>query len=591
VLFRSNGYICSFSELQVKTVMIDDIMKRPEHPGLKDVIDFDIKSLRDTRELLEGVNLQDASQFIENNPHQKLWRLLGEMALKKMDMKTAEYAYVKSKDYHGLEFVRKLQNLNNQNLKKAEISAFFNNFDEAESVYLSSDRKDLAYQLRKKLGDWFKVIQILKNGSSSPLDTNDDNSNLSTALSTASDVQLEEAYNEIGDFYSERQKWNQAVNYYIRGRNPAKLAECYYYLEDFDNLTKILDMLPENNPLLPKLAQMFESIGMCSQACQAYLKANNVKAAVDTCVRLNQWDEGVKISKQYNLDQVDQLLAKQANNLMQQNKIFNAIELYRKAKHYLDAARLMSSVAEKEAKQQGSPLLIKKLFVLSGLLIEQYRDMMKTGGMMPSAKPTKTPRDQASKALDGLLSEESNTAIGDSKLLDNAWRGAEAYHFLMLAQRQLRNGNIDAAFKTSMSLIEYDDILDPKNIYSLIALCACGNSYYSAASKAFIKLESIESIDEDSRKEFESLAFQIFSQNQPKDKKVTLKGECPECGNSITEWCSNCPQCDTKFPPCIVSGRPILEPQFRVCTSCKHRAIEKEMENRVSCPLCHCSIN
>lgn len=105
--------------------------------------------------------------------------------------------------------------------------------------------------MRKKLGDWFKVIQILKNGSSSPLDTNDDNSNLSTALSTASDVQLEEAYNEIGDFYSERQKWSQAVNYYIRGRNPAKLAECYYYLEDFDNLTKILDMLPENNPLLP----------------------------------------------------------------------------------------------------------------------------------------------------------------------------------------------------------------------------------------------------------------------------------------------------------------------------------------------------
>lgn len=38
-------------------------------------------------------------------------RLLGETALKKMDVKTAEYAYVKSKDYHGLDFVRKLQNL------------------------------------------------------------------------------------------------------------------------------------------------------------------------------------------------------------------------------------------------------------------------------------------------------------------------------------------------------------------------------------------------------------------------------------------------------------------------------------------------
>ena len=66
--------------------------------------------------------------------------------------------------------------------------------------------------------------------------------------------------------------------------------------------------------------------------------------AVDTCVKLNQWDEGVKLAKQYNINQVDQLLAKQANNLLQQNKTFNAIELYRKAKHYLDAGRLMMEV-------------------------------------------------------------------------------------------------------------------------------------------------------------------------------------------------------------------------------------------------------
>lgn len=48
-------------------------MRRPEQPELTDIIEFDTKSLRDTRELLEGVNLQDAAQFIENNPHQKLW--------------------------------------------------------------------------------------------------------------------------------------------------------------------------------------------------------------------------------------------------------------------------------------------------------------------------------------------------------------------------------------------------------------------------------------------------------------------------------------------------------------------------------------
>ena len=99
-------------------------------------------------------------------------------------------------------------------------------------------------------------------------------------------------------------------------------------------------------------------------------------------------------------------------------------------------------------------------------MIEQYRDMMKTGGLV--AAKAKSQRDQTSKALEGLLNEESQAAMSDSKLLDNAWRGAEAYHFLMLTQRQLRTGNIEAAFKTSMSLMEYEDILETKHIYSLI---------------------------------------------------------------------------------------------------------------------------
>jgi len=94
-------------------------------------------------------------------------------------------------------------------------------------------------------------------------------------------------------------------------------------------------------------------------------------------------------------------------------------------------------VADREAKQRSTPLLIKKMYVLSGLLVEQYRDLVKAGGILPS-KAKVAQREQASKALDGLLSEESTIAISDSKLLDNAWRGAEAYHFMMLCQRQLR---------------------------------------------------------------------------------------------------------------------------------------------------------
>jgi len=37
---------------------------------------------------------------------------------------------------------------------------------------------------------------------------------------------------------------------------------------------------------------MFATVGMCEQAVEAYLKCNQPKAAVDTCVHLNQVRDG-----------------------------------------------------------------------------------------------------------------------------------------------------------------------------------------------------------------------------------------------------------------------------------------------------------
>lgn len=86
-------------------------MTRSENPTQTDLAEFDTKSLRDTRELLDKVDLTEATQFIEQNPHQRLWRLLAESALNKLDLKTAEHAFVKSKDYYGIDFVKKIQNI------------------------------------------------------------------------------------------------------------------------------------------------------------------------------------------------------------------------------------------------------------------------------------------------------------------------------------------------------------------------------------------------------------------------------------------------------------------------------------------------
>lgn len=50
--------------------------------------------------------------------------------------------------------------------------------------------RDLAIGLRIKLGDWFRVLQLLKSGSGD-----------------CDDALLQQAYNAVGDYFADRQKW------------------------------------------------------------------------------------------------------------------------------------------------------------------------------------------------------------------------------------------------------------------------------------------------------------------------------------------------------------------------------------------------
>lgn len=54
--------------------------------------------------------------------------------------------------------------------------------------------RDLAISLRIKLGDWFRVLQLLKTGSGD-----------------CDDALLEQAYNAVGDYFADRQKWYEIL--------------------------------------------------------------------------------------------------------------------------------------------------------------------------------------------------------------------------------------------------------------------------------------------------------------------------------------------------------------------------------------------
>ncbi|KFO69739.1 WD repeat-containing protein 35, partial [Cuculus canorus] len=551
---QTSGYICNFEDLEIKSVLLDDILKNPEHPNKDYIINFEIRSLRDSRALIEKVGIEESSQFIEDNPHPRLWRLLAEAALQKLDLQTAEQAFVRCKDYQGIKFVKRLGNLQSESMKQAEVAAYFSRFEEAEKMYLNMDRRDLAIGLRVKLGDWFRVLQLLKTGSGD-----------------SDDALLEQAHNAIGDYFADRQKWLNAVPYYIQGRNQERLAECYYMLEDYQGLENLANSLPENNKLLPDIAYMFVRVGMCEQAVSAFLKCNRPKDAVDTCVHLNQWNKAVELAKNHNMKEIGSLLARYASHLLEKNKILDAIELYRKANYFFEAAKLMFKIADEEAKKRTKPLRVKKLYVLSALLIEQCHEQMQN----TQRGKVKGKTSETASALAGLL--EDDVLSLNNRFADNAWRGAEAYHFFILAQRQLYKGSVDAALKTALHLRDYEDVIPAVEIYSLLALCACANRAFDICSKAFVKLESLDTLQPEQRQQYEDLALEIFTRHCPKSNK---KSDLDDVLESREE----------KLPVCVATGEPILEYRFWMCSVCKHCMKTKETSNYKFCPLCHSTV-
>uniref|UniRef100_A0A8C1TCC5 WD repeat domain 35 n=1 Tax=Cyprinus carpio TaxID=7962 RepID=A0A8C1TCC5_CYPCA len=527
---QTSGFICHFEDLEIKSVLLDEIMRDPEVLNKDYFINFEIRSLRDSRALIEKVEIEDV-QFIEDNPHLRLWRLLAEAALQKLDLKMAEQVFVRCRDYQGIEFVKRPSNLQSEAMKQAEVAAYFSRFEEAERMYLDMDRRDLAIGLRMKLGDWFRVLQLLK-----------------TESGDYDDAFLEQAYNAIGDYFADRQKWLNAVQYYLQGRSQECLAECYYMLEDYDGLQKLANSLPENHELLPDIGQMFVTVGMC-EAVSGFLKCNQPKAAVYACVHLNHWNKAVELAKNHSMKEIGPLLSKYASHLLEKNKTLEAVELYRKAHHFLDAAKLM----------------FKKLYVLAALLVENFHTQIKSS----QQSKTKSKKSEATSALAGLLEEDESSS--DSRILDDAWCGAEAYHFFLLVQRQLYEGKVDAAMRTALHLRDYEDIIPAVEIYSLLAICSSANCAFGTCSRAFIKLESLETLTPDQRQLYEDLALEIFTKHSPRDTRQSQR-------DSLT---------DGALPTCIVTGRVISEYQFWMCSVCKHCAVEQEITQHSFCPLCH----
>ena len=120
---------------------------------------------------------------------------------------------------------------------------------------------DLALALRRKLGDWTRVAELQNS-------------------TTSTDLENKSTYNQMGNYYSDRLQYSQACRYYKLASNSEKLVDCFYAMEDYESLEKLADSLDERDALLPRIASMFTSVGLCQPAVQCYLKVRTAAGSV-----------------------------------------------------------------------------------------------------------------------------------------------------------------------------------------------------------------------------------------------------------------------------------------------------------------------
>lgn len=81
--------------------------------------------------------------------------------------------------------------------------------------------------------------------------------------------------------------------------------------------------------------------------------------------------------------------------------------------------------------------------------------------------------------------------------------------------------------KTAMRLIEYEKELSTREVYSIVVIACLFNECWRDCSKAFVKLERLDSLTPKEREHYEHLAFQLFGRHPPTNRQKQ-EFKCPK---------------------------------------------------------------
>jgi WD repeat-containing protein 35 len=577
----SAGFLARLADLELTCVLFDEVFRDPLNPESDSVLSVETRALRDTRRIIDSVGVRDAFSFVESNPHPRLWKMLAAAALREPDFVSAEKAFVRCKDFSGLQFVKKVRAIEKTVLQKAEVAVFLGAFDEADALFASIDRPDLALRLHHSLGNWPRVLQLAGAGSET-------GSAPTSGASAGDDSVVAEARSQLAQYYGERDRWDLAAPLFRQAGDLSGLATALFRTEDYEALVNLVKEAPSSDTeLLSRIARMLTGVGALDGAIDAHLKTGSADGALQACVSLRRWDRAVEIARQFGLrERLAEPLAAHTKQLLEFGSIFAAVELLRRTDRPGEAARLLFNLArERLADAEFAQDLVstRMLLVLAGRVLEGD--------------------DAAAAAVLGDADDD----------IASIWASAEALHHFCLAQALLHAESPQqaifpaaraAAISTAAPLGTIPEgpaarLVSPfvprENALGVLAVAAISANDWSLSSIALAGLENREGAAPARRAAFADLAVTLFTSHPPdggdSGDEDTHSEFCPRCNAPMAPFEHFCDECGHVLQACVATGVPLRAGMDTFqCNTCHRSMLSVEADELTACPLCHSAL-
>ena len=575
-------YLATYVDNEVTAVKIEKLNNDRNNDffeGKDYLVKYENKVLREFNEILEdeeNPDLKEAFDYAIKHPCNSFFSSITKKALEKMDFDTAQKTMLQMSDFEGLEFLKNVKNIEDEDIKKAEILQYNSNFDEASKKYNKMNRSDLNLAMQMKLGKWDKVTDIMSKNNNK-------------------DENLKIAYNNYADELFERKEYDKAEENYKKAGNIQGLTNIYFAKEEYSKAANMIEKIPQDDKFLEEVGDKFSGLGMCEEAAIAYIKHGNINKAMETYVSNNKWAEAIELSRKNDFLNMEQLTNKFSKEFIKSGRKLELIELYKKANMRNEVNKYLIEIACDMKKIKISPLIIKKIYVLASLELEKYKLYINDSQINNDDNIHESNNDEL------MNKEKTNKNYGKFKysskdidrILFNQWKGAEAFHYYMLCQVQLHNRKYKEACKTSMRLTLYEKELGVEQVYKLVALCTYLNRCYKYCSEALSILQNLDKINISKKVKYKELAETIYFKYGIKNiGEKYLK--CPNegCKQLISEYSIYCKSCGINFSGCVLSGTTIFDNHYFKCKQCHHKTKKSEFKKNPinNCPLCHVSL-